>query len=75
MSADLFLHHVLAAREQGAWAGGGPGRAWRRGALVAAYRTLPKQLLDGFVNVYQLDFELFGYDPRPQDIFESERIR
>ena len=37
--------------------------------MYLAYRKLPTQLLEDFVNVYEKDFEYFGYEKRPKEIF------
>ncbi|XP_076455143.1 carbohydrate sulfotransferase 11-like [Babylonia areolata] len=41
----------------------------RRAAMSEHYRALPLALRERFVSVYQKDFEYFGYEKRPGDIF------
>ena len=44
--------------------------ALRRRVMVARYRALPPQLVEKFVDTFSGDFALFGYDPKPDDIFK-----
>ncbi|KAK6179545.1 hypothetical protein SNE40_011876 [Patella caerulea] len=41
----------------------------RHEMMVKMYRNVSKQTLDGIIDMFQFDFELFGYEKRPSDIF------
>ena len=50
--------------------------AWKRQrqeALVEAYRPVSDELMAGLQKLYQHDFELFGYDPRPEQLFRGRK--
>ncbi|KAL8573688.1 hypothetical protein ACOMHN_018963 [Nucella lapillus] len=41
----------------------------RRRTMVGAYRTVPRHLLEMVQDRFRLDFQLFQYDPSPEDLF------
>ena len=48
--------------------------AWKRQretALVEAYRTIGDDLMRGLQKLYEYDFKLFGYDPKPDILFRD----
>ncbi|XP_025107342.1 carbohydrate sulfotransferase 11-like isoform X4 [Pomacea canaliculata] len=46
-------------------------RQQREGAMVAAFKQLSTDTLEKLHNLYASDFELFGYDPRPDSLFKD----
>ena len=44
---------------------------FRHKIMTQAYRQLPVSLLEQFVEAYNKDFEYFGYEKRPKDIFDD----
>ena len=42
---------------------------FRRRVMAKRFRDLPTELLEDFVDTFHGDFALFGYEPRPDDIF------
>ncbi|KAK7483127.1 hypothetical protein BaRGS_00025623 [Batillaria attramentaria] len=44
-------------------------RAHRRRVMAQHYKGTPPDLLNKLVEIFERDFALFGYDPKPADIF------
>lgn len=44
-------------------------KAQRKEAMLRAYRAVPKNLLYKIKDLFHLDFNLYGYDPEPVEIF------
>ena len=65
---ELFISVVLKARDLGS-ANHSVWEKQRKQSLVDAYRQLPEDLLQSFREIYAKDFELFGYDSKPDYIF------
>ena len=47
----------------------------RREAPAEAYSTVGDELMDRLQKLYEHDFKLFGYDPRPEFLFRHRRGR
>ena len=65
-----FIKHAIKAHQAGkrlhySW------RKQKRQSLVEAYRGLPPEVLQEFQKAYTTDFELFGYDKQPYDIYKT----
>ena len=65
---ESFISTVLRSRDNGS-ANHSVWMSQRRQSLINAYKELPRKLLESFQETYAKDFELFGYDNRPEDIF------
>ncbi|KAK7476576.1 hypothetical protein BaRGS_00032194 [Batillaria attramentaria] len=46
-------------------------RQQRKGMKVKAYEKIPLDLLHSIRNIFRWDFELFGYDPEPPELFRK----
>ncbi|XP_071102230.1 carbohydrate sulfotransferase 9-like [Haliotis cracherodii] len=47
----------------------------RTSMKLQAYKDVPIDVLKGIQRMFKLDFELFGYDPEPADIFRRADLR
>nr|KAG5689700.1 hypothetical protein BaRGS_006325 [Batillaria attramentaria] len=65
---DQFIDVVYKELER-TWTDGRLGSLNKRQYMVHAYRGVPNSLLEKMANVYEMDFEYFGYEKRPKDLF------
>lgn len=68
LTAEAFKRLVYREQERH-WEEIQPASFFRRKVMVDQYKVLPRRLLEQFAEVYAKDFEYFGYEKHPKDIF------
>ena len=68
LTAETFMRLVYREQEQH-WEELQLAGFVRRKVVAEEYKQLPRDLLEQFAQVYAKDFEYFGYEKHPKDIF------
>ena len=69
---DWTKFHDLVTKVYNARPSNVPKNHWSRqkeAALIKAYRQVPDHIMDKIRRMYDTDFTLFGYDPRPPEFY------
>ncbi|KAK7088002.1 hypothetical protein V1264_021981 [Littorina saxatilis] len=65
VTKQVMEAHAGSALDNSKWS------AFRRKVMVAAYRSVPRDMLFGIQETFKLDFQLSQYDTQPNDIFKE----
>ncbi|KAL5005698.1 hypothetical protein ScPMuIL_016856 [Solemya velum] len=70
-SADQIVDVILEARKKST---ASDRRSNNKDALTEAFRQVPLSTLEMYLNLYGPDFELYGYEKRPEAIFDRTTV-